>query len=282
MTDTMAGNISKGRIIRLLDAVLYKGEDVTSIIANLSGGVMRISDVIDDAVDDALKPGGRLKLLNAAASNYNHLHKRERDHIDNHWFGDKTNLPEASSGRSYWPMIEDREEIVREAYLEALKMSIDANSILTRSIVTYWLCAGSHFEVAVCNDSPTPLAGAVKDQITMLLLTPSIAWRYLGGRRGLGASSRNPDNPDASLTNNEEIHVYAENSRVTKVVAEASMPILRRALPAAVAANAAAAAVAARHDTIPTLATTKLTGGAAMQGTVARYQVLGDKDKFTP
>lgn len=266
MPDTMAGNISKGRIIRLLDAVLYTGENVEATITALGNANPRLSIVFTNAVNAALaNSNSHLSGLNNSAvspRNYNSLHIKEKQHIDKHWFGGAhKNDPQGKKGRSYWPGIQSPQITVREAYLAALKLGTDNAGVITRPIATYWLCAGTHFEVVVCADRT--------EQITVMLLTPSIAWRYIGARRGLaGGSVVNADNPDASLTEGENIHVFAELSRIEQVASEANMPVLRRPLPQ-------------RRDKQISPDQARLISGGNMSGQVRRYQVLGDKDEFT-
>ncbi len=261
MPDTMAGNISKGRILRLLDAVLYTGEDVSAAIAELRAANPRLSQVFRNATAAALaNPASHLNVINAAANNFNNLHQRERAHINAHWFGGlHSNNAQGRKGRSYWPEVPHPEVTVREAYLAAL-LSNSVSGVLQRPIVTYWLCAGKHFEVAVCNDSD--------DQVTVLLMTPSIAWRYLGARRGLaGGAVRNVDNPDASLTEDENIHVFADEHLVQAAVDESDMPVLRRPPNG-------------RNDTPLASTRDRLVGAGNMRGRVHRYQVIGDQDNF--
>ena len=101
-----------------------------------------------------------------------------------------------------------------------------------------------------------------------MLMTPSIAWRYLGARRGLpGGAVKNDDNPDASLTEDENIHVFADLPQIEEVVAEAAMPVLHRP--------------GERNDNAIAADPSRLGSAGGMNGGVHRYQVIGDADNFT-
>jgi hypothetical protein len=239
----MAGNISKGRILRLLDKHLVATNDVQPIIDQLLGG-----DSLSDIVRDL-----------GATAGFNFLQSVERKHLDRHWFGI---LEDAKL--TYWPQIPQnaKDAILREGFLDALhRASTVAGSqrLLDKSIVSYWLCAGSHFEVVVCDDS--------SEQLTVLILTPSIAWRYLGRRRGFAGTGRdNIHNPDGPLTKNEDIYVFGGGQDIRNIAHEANKRRLQT-----------------RGDT--KLVTTKkrrFDAAVDMTHHTRSYIVKGDPDNFIP
>lgn len=211
MPDTMPGSVSKGRIFRLLDHYLRPGSlpnARTALLNRLNKG-----DDINTILGALPAP--------PVAIGYNALDARELSHIDNHWFGS------ANKTRTYWPEQPEKDTIVREAYKKALLLSLGAGNVITVPIVSYWLCAGNHFEVVVCNDEAP--GAAAPNQITVLIMTPSVAYRYLGRRRGLGSvdPDQNSDNTDVVLDTDEEIYVFASRRRINKVKNESRQPYLK-------------------------------------------------------
>jgi len=241
MPDTMAGNISKGRIFRLLDEHLAKGNDTTQFYNDLDSAVA-LQDVVGNI---------------PAAAGFNVLDPIERRHIQHHWLG------VADDKRAYWRGIpsKQKDEILRESYLHAVETcSTESGGVRTmdKSIVSYWLCAGSHFEVAFCNDAPT--------QATMLVMTPSIAWRYLGQRR---LTAQNDDNPDGPLTVTEKIWVYGGKQDLEDVQNESNRPLLTKNT--------------GRGDmTLKLFRTRRFSPFKALNANVRVYKVKGDADAFAP
>ncbi len=242
MPDTMAGNISKGRILRLLDAHLTTGTDITTVFDNLLNGEP-LSNVIQD-----MGPNGTL----------DRLHAIEKRHINKHWLGITT-----PTKLTYWPQLNQgtKDSVLREGFLDALERSSAVNGgarVLTRSIVTYWLCAGSHFEVIVCADAP--------DQTTIILATPSIAWRYLGRRRvPAGSNVDNADNPDGPLTHNDDIYVYGPGPEIRYVAHEANKRRMK-----------------VRGDATLVTRRKRRFGTDDMTGNTRSYIVKGEEDAFDP
>ena len=74
----------------------------------------------------------------------------DRSHVEDEFFGKK-----------WWPEIPHKEDIVREGYLKAMKLSLA--HVTQKSVVTYWIAGVPKFEVMVAESD---------HQITLFLLTP--------------------------------------------------------------------------------------------------------------
>ena len=86
----------------------------------------------------------------AALAEFQVIRESDKDHVDNDFFG-----------KRWFPDVPDKEDIVREGYLKAIKLSL-AHAI-QKPVVSYWITGLPKFEVMVAES---------EHQITVFLLTP--------------------------------------------------------------------------------------------------------------
>ncbi|MEM7218371.1 MAG: hypothetical protein AAF515_08410 [Pseudomonadota bacterium] len=131
MTATIYG---KGEVFRALDA-FFAQPDVpyADLIAEFSKKNSKVATIL---------------------RNYKIITRVQQKHIEDDWFG---NEPPA-----YWPLIKNKEEIVKQAAVRALKLA-GAKKNNPLPIVSAWLCTGNQFQGIV---------EACPNQINLFIATP--------------------------------------------------------------------------------------------------------------
>ncbi|HZR83416.1 MAG TPA: hypothetical protein VFD92_20140 [Candidatus Binatia bacterium] len=116
----------------------------------------------------------------AALPEFGVLRESDKPHVDDEFFGKK-----------WWPEIQHKEDIVREGYLKAMKLSL-AHAI-QKPIVSYWITGLPKFEVMVAESD---------HQITVFLLTPL---------------PPEPQLPPAEKTYDENLWLIAAEERIAEL-----------------------------------------------------------------
>lgn len=134
-------NIGKGAVLRKLDAA-WKHLTAADCVQLLT----ELKDKSVQHVDVLVRQG----IFTAD----------EADHVRKHWYGRDEN--------SYWPNVRHKEEILRVGYIHAVELVQQGISDGQQSlpIVSYWICAGHHYQAIVCRSA---------QQITVILLTPYVS-----------------------------------------------------------------------------------------------------------
>jgi len=142
MPDGVPGIVSKGRIIRALDAVL--------------GDRAKRAELHDRLTKKAPNDEYAESLVEIASdSSLFDLTRGEIRHLEQDWF--------ALQG-SYWPRHQPTEIVVRLGLAQAIEVASRAGSEQRDwPMDCYWVCTGDMFEVTAC---------AGPGQITVMLLTP--------------------------------------------------------------------------------------------------------------
>ena len=134
----------------------------------------KIFEKIDDWVNDpAATPAARAIIALNQLPNHPLLHvlthlvppinltRVEEKHLRDDWF-DQVN--------GWWPALQPIEPIMKRGLIEALELvQLGGIGNTGRPLDTYWMCAGSEFEVYVTEGSTTL---AKSRQITMIVSTP--------------------------------------------------------------------------------------------------------------
>jgi hypothetical protein len=142
MPDGMPGIVSKGRILRALDAVLEnrtkRAEFHTRLTSKEPSGAF--SETLIEIVSD---------------SNLFDLSQREIKHLQEDWFALKG---------SYWPRHQPTEIVVRLGLAQAIDIARRPEpNHEDRPIDFFWVCTGDAIKVTACGGPA---------QITVMLLTP--------------------------------------------------------------------------------------------------------------
>ena len=160
----MPGNISKGKELIKFESF------VNESLVNLNNALTFYRNNTDARAVLSYTPpsgtGGK-PILDSA----------EQDHVWQHWFDD---VP----GRSdlYWEHVGPMCKVIRQGLIQALTLAStrilpadSASGLPERAIPVdcYWICAGSHFEVAVTLGHRIEAAKSVATHVNMLILTPS-------------------------------------------------------------------------------------------------------------
>lgn len=164
MTFPMPGNIARNQVLRSLDEQL---NDATKRVQHYR---LRLQGT--PIWDIAVEMG--------------YADADTAEHLKTHYYGTGT---QAYWPAEEWPDIGDKEEIVRLGYMRAIETAgvnlndsdldwvprndngdaINADGEVIHghelAIASYWVCAGSHFEVSVSRTD---------EQVTLLILTPSL------------------------------------------------------------------------------------------------------------
>ncbi len=154
MPTGMPGNIATGRLIEALDAALNDPNlDLPALRDALdpsSNTTKRLvsSDVNDSLVDLYVEP--------KYAPNDKGYWGQDKQHLRDHWLPS----PGLVAHGGWWEDQQPVGRVLRAGLLHLVKLMLSD----FRLVKTYWVCAGSHFEVVV---------GKSPQQYTMLLLTPA-------------------------------------------------------------------------------------------------------------
>jgi hypothetical protein len=157
----MPGNIAKGPILERFDAFINQSA------ANLSAALTQYTTKLDIG----------LAIEWAADPSRNLLTPAEVKHIVTHWFPEEAAPPPTEP--PFWNTLRPMGEVVRRGLVRALELCLRDEGGGARPqplpLDSYWICAGSHFEVVVTLGR-TVDAGAnpVDHHVNLLILTPSV------------------------------------------------------------------------------------------------------------
>jgi hypothetical protein len=162
-------------------------------IANV---VVKKGKIFRAADDNLAQPTQDLfNQLNAASSLSDNgiatqvIKETDREHVEKEAFG--------TDPDSWWSTIPQKQEIVKQGYLEAMKISLAQAEPLP--IVTYWISGPQHFEMVIAKS---------KYQVTLFFVTPP------------HTSKGVPRDPASAVV--EDLWVIAEKARIDEI--KASFP----------------------------------------------------------
>lgn len=162
----------------IANVVIKKGKIFRAADANLS----KPTGAIRDALDVAAK-------LSDNGIKTNVMKESDRDHVENEAFG--------AGPDAWWNTIANKEKIVKQGYLEAMRISL--SEAVPLPIVTYWVSGPSHFEMVIAKS---------KYQVTLFFVTPP------------HTSKGVPNDPANAVV--EDLWVVAEKARIDEI--KASFP----------------------------------------------------------
>jgi len=205
----MPGNIVKGPILKKFDDFINKSSSDLKLAL--------------DAYESSTATAKSILEFGVLRGILDPLGSKDTDHIVNDW------IPEADSAsaslpawdpRGWWPRFFPLGEILCQGLANALRVCFyenpdepDKTKLKPRGlplpIDTYWVCAGSHFEVAVLLGHAWIDGSEKENHVTMLILTPPAP-----GSDRAGSYSKDKVQ-DIWIARHDEVEPYMKGVRTT-------------------------------------------------------------------
>ena len=159
MPTGMPGNIATGRLVEALDWAVnaLSVAQLATLKGELDPTLATQKPLIDNQPNNSL---GDIYIKPHYATPGHWAN--DKKHLIDHWL---PLLPGPVKHGGWWEELQPIERILRAGFRQLVELLEDEpDQTSRRPVKTYWICAGSHFEVSICQ-SPA--------QFTMLLMTPA-------------------------------------------------------------------------------------------------------------